>query len=64
MLLVCFLWGYERFQEIPQHEPKQIICMEKPLEAAWVGLQVGSSGVSGNHQVEKTMLESLVEILI
>ena len=26
------------------------MCMKKPLETAWVGLQVGWGGVSGNHQ--------------
>ena len=33
-----------------KHEPRQAICMEKSLEVAWVGPQVESGGVSGNHQ--------------
>ena len=31
-------------------ELRKAICMEKPLEMAWSGLQVGGGGVSGNHQ--------------
>ena len=33
-----------------KHEPRQADHMEKALEIAWVGPQVGWGVVSGNHQ--------------
>ena len=33
-----------------KHEPRQAICMEKPLKTAWVALKVGWSRASGNRQ--------------
>lgn len=33
-----------------QHESKQTVCMEKPMEMAWVGPHVGRGEVSRSHQ--------------
>ena len=41
---------FERFQESPKYEAREAICVEKPLETAWMGLKVGWGGLSGNHQ--------------
>ena len=32
-----------------KHEPRQGVSMEKPLETAWVGSQIGWGGISGYH---------------
>lgn len=47
--------GFVKLSEIlekSEHEPRQALCMEKSLEAAQVGLQVGWCEFSGNHQVK------------
>lgn len=44
--LICNLWTFERLEEVLQHEPSQVVCMEMPLEMAWLGQQVGWGGVS------------------
>ena len=33
-----------------KHEPRQAICMERPLKTAWASPRVGRGGASGNHQ--------------
>ena len=38
---------FERFLKSLSHEPKLAICMENPLEVAWVGLKIGTSWGQG-----------------
>ena len=40
----------ERFYKSLQHEPRQAIYMEKPLEGAWVGQLFEWGRISGTHQ--------------
>ena len=40
----------ERIQENLKHGIRQAICMEKPLETAWVDPKVGWGMAPGNHQ--------------
>ena len=43
---------FERFGESPKHESRHAFGMEKPLETASVGSQIGWGKVSGKHQGE------------
>ena len=49
----------ERFWESPKHEPKQAICMEKPLETAWVGPYSGWGVFLGNHQGQASSVSTI-----
>lgn len=44
-----------------QHEPRQAIFREKPLEVAWLGLQIVWGGVLGNHQSEVNVVSQVEE---
>ena len=41
---------FERIFKNLKHGPRQAICIEKPLETAWVILKVGWARTSRNHQ--------------